>query len=775
MPVATRTFRLFISSTFEDLEAERNALHAEAFPKLRKLCEAHGARFQAIDLRWGVRDEAALDQKTVEICLREIERCQKTGIKPNFIVLLGRRYGWRPLPARIESTELEAVRAHFPEADGALVAGWYHRDDNAVPAEYVLKPRTAQWADAKAWQELEARLHGILLDSARAAGISEAGLVKYWASATHQEILRGLGEKEADRRHIFTFCRNVPDAECDPGLVELRRSLTGQLPEKNFVTFEPGDLAGLCKRVEEELSATIIDEARGFESKMALDLEKEAHDKFAGDRSLVFGRKDVLEDVARYLGGPGTRPLVLHGASGCGKSAIISQASERAGKAHPSAIIVRRFIGASPDSSNGLALLRSVCEQIGAAYGATGEIPSEFDAVARLFAERLMLATAEQPLEVFLDALDQLAKDDPARSFYWLGNMLSAHCRIVVSTTEFVPELHECELREIKALHATDAGEALDHWLSEAKRTLTPEQREHLLNTFARSGLPLYLKLAFEEARGWPSWLGVAEGKLGEGVEGIIATLLNRLSLESNHGPLLINRGLGYLRAPRYGLTEDEILDVLSADKEVWRDFEKRAHHNPPERRVPVIVWSRLFFDLESNLCEISVPGGTVVSFYHRQLAEQVAARFLAGENSRLRQAALAQYFAAEPLTDRKVDELPTLLCNLARWNELKDLVTNIPVFLRLRSTERWREELHKFWIPLRERYNPGKPTARRWLRQMCLRPSRDGCTMFSMKSLIFTSKPPITPLQSPYSDRCCLSRKKTGKELAALPPHSLI
>ncbi len=72
MPITTRTFRIFVSSTFEDLKEERNALqrqakpgvpHHEVFPKLHKVCEQHGARFQAIDLRWGVRDEAALDQK----------------------------------------------------------------------------------------------------------------------------------------------------------------------------------------------------------------------------------------------------------------------------------------------------------------------------------------------------------------------------------------------------------------------------------------------------------------------------------------------------------------------------------------------------------------------------------------------------------------------------------------------------------------------------------------------------------------------------------------
>ncbi|MEK7403930.1 MAG: hypothetical protein AAB225_02370 [Acidobacteriota bacterium] len=37
-------------------------------------------------------------QHGMEIRLREIERCQRAGTKPNFIVLVGQRYGWRPLP-----------------------------------------------------------------------------------------------------------------------------------------------------------------------------------------------------------------------------------------------------------------------------------------------------------------------------------------------------------------------------------------------------------------------------------------------------------------------------------------------------------------------------------------------------------------------------------------------------------------------------------------------------------------------------------------------------
>lgn len=66
MPFATRTFRVFVSSTLGDLKAERDALPLEGFPKLRTSCEQHGARFQAIDLRFGVCDEAALDQQRID-------------------------------------------------------------------------------------------------------------------------------------------------------------------------------------------------------------------------------------------------------------------------------------------------------------------------------------------------------------------------------------------------------------------------------------------------------------------------------------------------------------------------------------------------------------------------------------------------------------------------------------------------------------------------------------------------------------------------------------
>ena len=117
----SRTFRLFVSSTFQDLRAERNALHAHVFPRLRELCRRHGCRFQAIDLRWGVSEEAALDQQTMNICLREIERCHQVTPRPNFLVLLGDRYGWRPPPPRIPASEFDALLEHVTAEEAELL------------------------------------------------------------------------------------------------------------------------------------------------------------------------------------------------------------------------------------------------------------------------------------------------------------------------------------------------------------------------------------------------------------------------------------------------------------------------------------------------------------------------------------------------------------------------------------------------------------------------------------------------------------------------------
>jgi len=109
MPQQTKIFRVFVSSTFTDMQTERSILQRDAFPRLEKYCEENGAKFQAVDLRWGVNEESQLNQKTLQICFNEIARCQRISPKPNFIILLGEKYGWQPIPEIIPGEELDEI------------------------------------------------------------------------------------------------------------------------------------------------------------------------------------------------------------------------------------------------------------------------------------------------------------------------------------------------------------------------------------------------------------------------------------------------------------------------------------------------------------------------------------------------------------------------------------------------------------------------------------------------------------------------------------------
>ena len=90
-PATQRSIRVFISSTFRDMQAEREELVKRVFPQLRKLCESRGVTWGEVDLRWGIPDEEKAEGKVLPICLAEIQRC-----RPYFIGLLGERYGWIP-------------------------------------------------------------------------------------------------------------------------------------------------------------------------------------------------------------------------------------------------------------------------------------------------------------------------------------------------------------------------------------------------------------------------------------------------------------------------------------------------------------------------------------------------------------------------------------------------------------------------------------------------------------------------------------------------------
>lgn len=93
-------------------------------------------------MRWGVRDESTDDHMTTDICLEEIRNCQKSSIGPSFIFLGGQKYGYRPIPNRIDVREFEMIVKALRDLgkDESIFLEWYDIDSNAVPPEMILQP-----------------------------------------------------------------------------------------------------------------------------------------------------------------------------------------------------------------------------------------------------------------------------------------------------------------------------------------------------------------------------------------------------------------------------------------------------------------------------------------------------------------------------------------------------------------------------------------------------------------------------------------------------------
>lgn len=746
MPAPKRTIRLFVSSTFSDMKAERDLLQREVFPKLRQLCLANGLRFQAIDLRWGVNEEAGHQNRTIRICLRELARCQEGTLKPSFLVLLGDRYGWCPLPERIPADLFHRLKRLVTATDleVASLLEWYRHDGNAVPPEFVLRPREGALKEPEAWH---ARVEAPLLDALtraaallrRDARLDEAKRralehVALGWSATHQEIMHGALTVSDAADHVHAFVRTIryrndeplspdlvdllPSGETDPTARdrrdELRRIIQSSVGAANLhpytvnwrpaARFTDADLEEFQAEVTAALETVIANQIRKIEAVPPDRREQEAHRDFGLEsRDGFAGRTEELSKIASYLADSTRRPLAVVGGAGSGKSALVARAVQTARDRYrdDSVLILERYIGATPASSNIVKLLRDVVTILHNAYPARSPesppavVPSDMVGLATSFARALERVTPDRPLFLFLDGLDQLA-DHRAQRLYWLPPKIPVNVCIVVSVATpseegsgsqawraLVQLVCAADRVTLPALDPAEAEPLLDRWLAAEGRTLQPEQKRKLLSRFQLDGNPLWLRTAVGEAARLSDRDTVDD--FPAGTANLIRHVLRRLSAEENHGRTLVERAVSYLASSRYGLAEDEMLDALSRDAQVVADFRRRHPRSPDVGSLPVIAWASLRGDLDAYLTEHEDGGVSLIRFCHRSFADAVEEFCASRQHGHLH---LAAYFQnrADPSDDgrwnaaypRAISEHPYHLWQAGQGGQLARLLSDI-------------------------------------------------------------------------------------------------
>lgn len=674
-------FRVFLSSTFGDFQAERERLRSEVWPRLREFCAARGASFHVIDLRWGISPRAATSYETLDVCLEEIHRCQRRSPrpKPNFILLLGDRYGWRPPANRIPDDEFQQIAGSLPREDAGFLRSRYKRDENAVPPEWCLVPRPGQTGDSRDGSPEEARLVTILRQSSEKLRLPAA---RYHYSATHQEILEGVFRPDGPKDHILAVFRNLSglpdfvrdgpvrrfadyledgrrDSEAVHLLDDLRSRVAQALPaerrieigaawSENATVSEPY-LDEVCRRVEGFLRERVEAERTVAGEPSDREIEGESQSAFMRERGeSLIGRELELERILEYLThSEGNLPLIVRGAGGSGKSALLAKVA-----AISDGTVGFRFIGASPHSGAVRGLLEDLIPEIAARLGLPVP-PIPEDGGLKGLAGTLwgLFDSAEDPGPhgLILDAIDQLVDAGPSEYADVLPRSLPPGLRLVISVasgpesdrlTALYPEAPTLDL---PPLSAPDCASMLDSSL--AGRTLTPDQRASLVRTAAAGGRPLWIALAAPTARRLRSW--DPPPALPGDVTDLASFALSELA--RRHGPVITDRALRYIRLSRFGLSESEIQDVLWADPEVRGEFEATRNKDQPEVDcLPPVLWSRLYEDLEPYLSEHWMDGQLLYRYFHRIVGE--AAGRMDDEERRMLHGRLADWFGAQPL-----------------------------------------------------------------------------------------------------------------------------
>eukprot|EP00301_Raphidiophrys_heterophryoidea_P023519 c7378_g1_i1.p1 GENE.c7378_g1_i1~~c7378_g1_i1.p1 ORF type:complete len:2037 (-),score=525.73 c7378_g1_i1:323-5599(-) len=727
--VQHKTVSIFVSSTFTDTAEERNLLIADVYPYLRRYGMYVGLDFSASEMRWGIRDESGNTHQTSTICMAELARCQRESQGINYVLMLADKYGYRPFPSSIPVPEFEALTQKLKdtpgaEDDAALVLDWFVLNTNVVPPAFELLPSTR--AAPGTWWSIFERMQRAFR-TARDVVEDPIRRELYLVSVTEHEVINGLLTREDRDETTFYYRRRIRDMENfiseakaglfldkDPvtkGVDREAQTLLADLRDNKVMAKISRDRVkdfeidwGHDNAVSTETHADYLrefcdhfcDTLRQSIDKAAQKVTVEpdetfqealAHLMFCEKRGRnAVARQEVTDIVMSYLQAledsdeiDATKPLVLFGPGGSGKSVAMARCVVWVVReAISNCVLICRFIGTTPHSTTGQALLRSICLQISRCFDLpTDAVPTNYKDLVIFFAELLSQATEEKPLVIFLDSLDQLSQQDNAHNLGWLPLTLPTHCHIVTSTLKSDGEggnallklkalLPEHNFVELVSLDHSNAQSMLESWLGTAKRTLTDEQCALVMQAYSSCPLPLYLRIVFQMTLGWASSTVPAPHEPNTALFAPSIPLLLRDLFDGLcriHGKILVHHALGYLTLARHGLSRAELEDILSLDDEVLNDvFE---WWTPPIRRIPGLLVTRLLSEVESFLVTQGADGGVpVLSWYHREFKVASKQAFLSDPAQAQKLSNnLAEYFGntwgmrAKPYVGRKGDQ----------------------------------------------------------------------------------------------------------------------
>lgn len=518
-----KTVYIFISSTFNDMHAERDFLVKSVFPRLSEWCSDRKLRLVDIDLRWGVTEQDAEQNKNVvKVCLDRIDDC-----RPFFLCFLGQRRGWVPEEEHISKETIE----NFPDIEGyigttsitemeilhALASPILRADGKETP------PSEHSFFYLRAPDYLERltndnpKLRHIFTNEPikkDQQSLAEQRIKDQQLAEWRDKVIPGLGKPV--RNYTCRWDSTLLSPELAPKGAVLGADLTrGRLVD--FQTIDAGQQIPLDEAILEDFKSAIaarypehMDEVQVGELQRELDQQEQF--LFASSEGFI-SRGDDFKDLDAYLAGNDKKVFLLTAPAGSGKSTLLANWLTRV-RETPSlrndSQLIYRFIGASDRSTTVTGLLQFLLRELKEVQGIyNGDIPADPLELRRSFPKIMSSMTSDQKIILLLDGINQL--ESGLNDLGWLPWSLPDNLKLIISFKagedsgdELLQRLaaeNTAILSEVKPFEdLEDRRRLVNSYLSKYLKDLDTKHLETLIQSPGAAN-PLYLKVVLSELR----------------------------------------------------------------------------------------------------------------------------------------------------------------------------------------------------------------------------------------------------------------------------------
>ena len=446
----------FVSSTFRDMQAERDALQNFVLPEIRKYANIRGLDVFLTDLRWGI-DTSNFDvheslKKIMSICMSEIDHCH-----PHMIILLGDRYG--------STLDADTFETFINSPQGIS----FSAEDKA-----------------KSITEMEI-IHGLF-------HIPNDG--------NFTICIRNSLKKEEIGDEMIPVYFEIEAANAEK-LSLLKKILIEKYPQ-NVMRYSvkwdkvSGTITGLEEFIS-KLTHRLYSQVKSIISEpLTPEIAQQNADALAiATKSRTFtGRKSYLQDIDEFMKTSKYNCLIITGSSGIGKSCLMAKIATTYSKTHSEVVI---FCENSPYIISHLHIMHTIiyrlCRILKIDYSKYVKSNSVF--TLKETAETL-IQQINSDLLIVIDALDAIVSENDIINF--LPDMpSSSKCKILVSINSNIKVrfLHN-NIRTIKLdiLENEELSEMINSQLQALRKEL-PSSSKNLLLKKVVYHTPLYASMIF--------------------------------------------------------------------------------------------------------------------------------------------------------------------------------------------------------------------------------------------------------------------------------------